>query len=319
MAERKRTVAKGSAQWFGREAGFKAVEGADRTFQFTASDETVDRSGDVIFQDGWDLANFKRNPVVQYSAGWGHAQSNAQTPVGQVVKMWIESENGVKALKVQVRIDDVSELDKDVHGKLLAETLRAVSVGFIARKTAWVTTAERSGVDFLEQELAEITICPVPANANALAEARTKAFGAEKGTAMNEDQIRAIIQAELKSFGGVIEATILKAFDPGAIVKPSAKEFEKALEAAGFTADQVAKAVKAAEASHVMHPDVAKCVAKAHGNLSKAIAMHNEGQGATSTPDDDGDEPDEKSLADINAKLDETIQRLTGRLSAATA
>ncbi len=34
----------------------------DRTIRFVASDETVDRYGDVVSVEGWQLANYKKNP-----------------------------------------------------------------------------------------------------------------------------------------------------------------------------------------------------------------------------------------------------------------
>jgi hypothetical protein len=38
------------------------VSGKDRTLRFCFSDESIDRSGDKIEQNGWDLKNFLANP-----------------------------------------------------------------------------------------------------------------------------------------------------------------------------------------------------------------------------------------------------------------
>lgn len=42
----------------------KAV--GDETYSFVASDETADRYGDIVRVAGWDLANYKRNPIVLF-------------------------------------------------------------------------------------------------------------------------------------------------------------------------------------------------------------------------------------------------------------
>ena len=41
------------------------------TYLFTGSDETIDRDGEIIKVDGWQLANYKKNPVIL----WGHNHS----------------------------------------------------------------------------------------------------------------------------------------------------------------------------------------------------------------------------------------------------
>ena len=53
--------------------------------------------------------------------------------------------------------------------------MKAVSVGFNPLEWNFVQSKERPfGIDFIKQELLEISPCPVPCNANALIEARAK-------------------------------------------------------------------------------------------------------------------------------------------------
>ena len=63
-----------------------------------------------------------------------------------------------------------------IYRLVLGKFLRAVSVGFLPTRYAFVENdPERGfGIDFLEQSLLEISVCPVPANPNALQEARRK-------------------------------------------------------------------------------------------------------------------------------------------------
>jgi hypothetical protein len=52
--------------------------------------------------------------------------------------------------------------------------LNAVSVGFDPVKYAWVEDKDRPwGIDYIEQELLEYSCCPVPANPEALVDAKS--------------------------------------------------------------------------------------------------------------------------------------------------
>jgi HK97 family phage prohead protease len=68
--------------------------------------------------------------------------------------------------------------------------LNACSVGFRADK--WSYNEERGGVDFLEQQLLEWSICPVPANPQALIEARAAGID----TTLVKDWAEAVLKAE---------------------------------------------------------------------------------------------------------------------------
>ena len=56
----------------------------DRALRFTISTATVDRMGDTIAVDGWELSDFRRNPVVL----WAHRQD--RFPVGRAVDIAID-------------------------------------------------------------------------------------------------------------------------------------------------------------------------------------------------------------------------------------
>jgi len=46
----------------------KQFDEQNRSFWAVASTSTPDRFGDIIVQDGWELEQFKKNPVIP----WGH-------------------------------------------------------------------------------------------------------------------------------------------------------------------------------------------------------------------------------------------------------
>jgi phage head maturation protease len=144
------------------------VAGKPRTKRFCFSDGTVDRMGSTINVNGWDLSDFERNPV----ALWAHSSSDP--PIGRA------SNVGVVGRRLMGDIEfasaEVYPFADTIFRLVDGGFIRAVSVGFIPTKYSFVDNdPDRGfGIDFLEQILAEISACPVPANPNALGEARAK-------------------------------------------------------------------------------------------------------------------------------------------------
>lgn len=147
-------------------AELKAV--SDGQYQFVASDESTDRMGDVIRASGWQLANYKRNPIVLFQ----HQSSN---PVGISTKVWVEG----KALMSRIKLAaEGTSPFIDTLSKLLSQgIIKAVSVGFAPtgqpNYIRDAKTDEITGLEFVSQELLEISLVSVPANPNALTLAKS--------------------------------------------------------------------------------------------------------------------------------------------------
>src|SRR5690242_6110604 len=62
------------------------------TFDVLISTEVKDRAGEIVRQDGWDLANYKNNPIVL----WGHDYYTL--PVGVCTETYNTTYRGVPAL-----------------------------------------------------------------------------------------------------------------------------------------------------------------------------------------------------------------------------
>lgn len=140
----------------------------DRTARFIASDATVDRYGDIVEPKGWDLANFRRNPIFL----WMHSQYQ---PIGTVKKIGLED----GALIATVRFYDPgdSKIADDLWRLVKKKKLRAVSVGFTVKSADdYEYIRDESdrvtGIRYLRQELLELSLVSVPANPNALQVAR---------------------------------------------------------------------------------------------------------------------------------------------------
>lgn len=137
-------------------------------YSVTLSDGSVDRHGDTISPDGWKLDAYKANPVLL----WAH--DSHSLPIGQTLNARVES------LKLRGEMSFAKhDFAKDVKDLVDAKILRAVSVGFAPKK--YEEAKDRDDGDswfpplnFLEQELLELSVVPVPANPNALIDAKGK-------------------------------------------------------------------------------------------------------------------------------------------------
>ena len=133
--------------------------------EFCLSDESPDRMGDVIMSDGWQLSNFRNNPIALF----GHRPDFI---VGRWANLRVENKalRGHLALAPEgtsARIDEIRKLVE-------AGILKAVSVGFHSLEDEPLDKKNSfGGLRFLKQELVEGSLVSIPANPNALAIAKS--------------------------------------------------------------------------------------------------------------------------------------------------
>jgi HK97 family phage prohead protease len=144
----------------------RALDDGSRAIRFCFSDGSVDRMSDTIDPAGWELSDFTANPV----ALWAHDSS--APPIGRAANVATEADR----LMGDITFADAATyaFADTIYRLYLGEFLNAVSVGFLPLEYSFVENdPERGwGIDFKRQELLEISCCPIPANPNALAEAR---------------------------------------------------------------------------------------------------------------------------------------------------
>lgn len=145
----------------------KAYDDGTRRVRFCFSDSTIDRAGDRIMADGWELEAFNKNPI----ALWAH--DSWAPPIGRASNLVVENDRLMG--DIEFAAADVYEFADTIHRLVLGKFINAVSVGFQPIEYAFVEEKDRPwGIDFKRQELLEISVVPVPCNANALSEARAK-------------------------------------------------------------------------------------------------------------------------------------------------
>ena len=136
-----------------------------RIITYIFSDDSVARDGHTIASDGWQLAAFRENPVFLF------AHDQDQPPIGRVVDV------GPTGGKLRGAVE---YLDRDIYP--FADTIfQMVKRGFLnAVSVSWLPIdwkfskdkSRQGGIDFLKQELLEVSQVPVPALATALVQAR---------------------------------------------------------------------------------------------------------------------------------------------------
>jgi HK97 family phage prohead protease len=179
----------------------------DRRYRFCMSRSTADRMGDVINQQGWQLENFKANPV----APWSHSYRELPMGTWPVVSASADELVGeMEFVKGGVN-PDVDMVEQYVSLGII----RAVSVGF--RVLDWSYDEERGGYNLNKNELLECSLCVVPMHPEALSRAKS----------MNVDLTFLRTYAE----------QILDGLEPGGIWMP------KDVAAAAFRIQNAAKSV----------------------------------------------------------------------------
>lgn len=184
-----------------KHAGSEVTKSNDpnsRLITFTISTETVDRDGDTLAVAGWDLENYKKNPVVL----WDHDPH--QLPIAQCVAIFVEN-NKLKAT-ARFPTADVYPFADTVYKLLLDGCLNATSVGFQPLEWTQADGSDRQGVmplDFSKQALLEWSVVSVPANPEALLE--SKSLGAEQWQSYSRYLERCLDTGSITATQGQIE------------------------------------------------------------------------------------------------------------------
>ncbi len=133
----------------------------DHMMEFVGSCGTADRMGDRVHADGWQLDNYKKNPIFL----WAHDYK--QLPIGKAIAVAPADD------KLMFRIQFANHpFAETVYQLYKGGFLNAVSVGFAPIDFAEYQEDGKAGYDYNKQELLELSAVPVPAHPDALVTAR---------------------------------------------------------------------------------------------------------------------------------------------------
>jgi hypothetical protein len=148
------------------------------SFDVIISTEDLDRAGEIVRQDGWELANYKNNPIVL----WGHDYYNL--PIGICTETYKTTYHGLPATGAKGIFfsDDINPLAQQVRRmydygvKSGSNVGCTTSVGFIPKEFD-----EDNQRIITRAELLEFSFVPVPAN---------QGVGPAAGRALTFDEAR---------------------------------------------------------------------------------------------------------------------------------
>lgn len=156
------------------------------------SDASVDRYQEIIDPNGWQLDNFKRNPVLL----WAHdAHFTVSVPaIGTIENLHVD-ENG--RLIGKPVFDTEDEFAMKIYKKMKKGIIRAFSVGFLPH--------EWDGNVYTRSELLEISVVNVPANPNALTQIKSMAKGIKDTDLLNDLKAKSVLMKEYLQKNGLME------------------------------------------------------------------------------------------------------------------
>lgn len=123
---------------------------SDADFVAIASTAAEDRHGEVVSVEGWDLKNFKKNPVLL----WSH--DHTEMTVGKATKIWVEGSGKRAKLMIEGVIHEATEKARALKYLVKEGYIKTMSVGFMPQ--------EMEDNTFTKQELLEVSFVNVPAN-----------------------------------------------------------------------------------------------------------------------------------------------------------
>ena len=205
---------------------------------FILSDNKPDRVGDIIEADGWELANFNRNPIALFN-------HNPDFVIGRWADVRVDG--GTLRGRLELAAEGTSQRIDEIIKLVQAGFLKASSVGFKALKKEPINKGRSER--FIKQELVEVSLVAVPANANALAMAKSLGTSA--------DTIKLVfktVEASPPDSPGIADnnrsALRDKPAHPATIIKASIKQERKTMPktiAEKISAWEATRAAKAAQ------------------------------------------------------------------------
>lgn len=193
------------------------IEITDKGMLAVASTSVVDRQGEIVSVDGWDLKNFKKNPVLL----WAH--NHDEVAIGKAKNIKVVGEGKKAQLVFEPVFHDKTPLAKAIKSLFEGDeeyepTLNSFSVGFRPTDT--------DGNVYTKQELLEISAVNVPANP----EARVMAYKSLKSSGTDDAIIKSLgieieedsntdLRAEIEDLKGKYEDLVkgLKHLNPSSM------------------------------------------------------------------------------------------------------
>lgn len=200
----------------------KSVDEDNYRLKFVFSTNKEDRHGEIVDQESWIVDDYLKNPVVLF----GHDHN--QPAVGKTVEIYKNEQGNLEGIIefAAKEYDFARTLFKLYKG----EYMRAVSAGFMNKKVEY--DEEGNTVTLKENTLIEMSLVNVPANADALAVAKSKGIDTtplEKLPVEKEGRVlsaknRTAVENAISALNQVLEADKGKSISNDTAVKTAKVE-----------------------------------------------------------------------------------------------
>jgi HK97 family phage prohead protease len=153
----------------------RAANNGSRVITFCFSDGSTDRMNDRIDPYGWDTSAFQKKPVCL----WAHDAT--APPIGRVRRTYTSGDRFMG--DIEFASAETYPFADQIYRLVVDGFVKAVSVGFLPIEWQWADDdkSRPGGINFERQELLEISVLPIPANANAQAAVKSLA---QRGSAL---------------------------------------------------------------------------------------------------------------------------------------
>ena len=138
----------------------KELDEKNRTFWAIANAETPDRQNDIVSLNGWDLKNYRKNPVGLF------AHNYFEHPHFKTTKTKMDQQKKQFLFKPEFDTHDKADV---TWNQFKNGFMNSFSVGFLPKDFTYRNEDDRwdGGKHFNKQELLEISAVPVPAHPDA--------------------------------------------------------------------------------------------------------------------------------------------------------
>lgn len=291
--------------------------------KFTISTAAIDRESDVISTDGWELDQYRQNPVVLYGHDYGGL------PVARAVEVELTKDALTAVDRFTPR--EINPFGYMVYQMIRGKFLNATSVGF--RPLEYVYNEDHKGYDFMRQELLEHSVVPVPANPEALQAASAEGIDLDPLIEWAEkilddpsrDRValwlpRETVEAVRKAAGAVAPTQIETSTTGGIITDntstgepvPDSKSDDQLLTPTEEA--QMEESIKAlTEVVRLLQESLDDLPEKIAAKITESMEVKEEPEEPTKTTDDD-DVSEEDVRAIARAATEEVILATTGKL-----
>ena len=147
----------------------RSINKDERSVDVVVSTDSLDAYGDVVDQD-WDLKRYSKNPVLL----WNHNRSifagpEADLPIGRAEAVLRNGQLEARLYLVDERANPMAE---KVWQGFVQKSIHAVSAGFRPHTVTREMVEDLEFFRLSDNELYEISVTPIPANADAVAKAK---------------------------------------------------------------------------------------------------------------------------------------------------